>query len=682
MACGANNSTSYDLSSNGYDATFFASDFTMELAISGNSMELKINDVVVNTLTSSLLTSNTRWGFVIGEGNATGTDITLDDIQLYTGIAPASLRSTYLAVVSGGSLYSGTPSGVAITIGGSSIVHSTRLPIGTQEAFQKLYLCDGLTTGYQVFNPATNTVSKWEATAHFLPTEGEGTIYDITGVNTSNETFTVAEDLSSLADGDYFIVAGSTGNDGWYIVASVSGSGPTTITVDQNITDATVDGTIQLATKGCTMIALYRGRVIMAGLQTAPHNWFMSAVNNPFDWDYNPDIVSATQAVAGSSTNAGEIGDVITALIPYGDDTLIFGCDHTIWILRGDPATGGVIDALSYQTGVAGPEAFAFDPEGNLYFVGSGTLWRLARGTSELQSLSGNRMDTTFSNMNYATHHIRLIWDSVLSGLHIFVTATSEPTAGDEPTHYFWGQRSDGFWRDEYPVSMGPTAVFLYDADDPNDRAILIGGWDSYVRSTDASATNDDGTAIDSYILYPPIVAGGPLNNSRVNRIMATLDSASDDVTLSAYAEDTPQRVIEFATSSDVAVNITAVSIANKTFTVAEDWSERIAGDHLLVAGSTGNDGDYTLASLTGTGPTVLTVNETIVHATANGTIQYKDRVKFTRTLAAGRTTVLNRIAGNAVLLKLANSTAGETWAIENLIANVDAIGLTRKNQL
>lgn len=67
----------------------------------------------------------------------------------------------------------------------------------------------------------------------------------ITAVNTSTETFTLAGDHSELTSGDTIRVVGSTGNDGYWTVASTSGTGPTNITVNEDVTDATADGTIR-----------------------------------------------------------------------------------------------------------------------------------------------------------------------------------------------------------------------------------------------------------------------------------------------------------------------------------------------------------------------------------------------------------------------------------------------------
>lgn len=72
--------------------------------------------------------------------------------------------------------------------------------------------------------------------------------FDITDVDTVNETFTVVGiHTDKFAATQKFIVQGSTGNDANWVVDSTVRVGPNTvITVTGNITDATVDGTIIL----------------------------------------------------------------------------------------------------------------------------------------------------------------------------------------------------------------------------------------------------------------------------------------------------------------------------------------------------------------------------------------------------------------------------------------------------
>jgi len=70
----------------------------------------------------------------------------------------------------------------------------------------------------------------------------------ITGLNQVNQTFDIAGDWTGHIDlGDAVVVAGSTGNDGTYTVATATyAAGTTTIEVNEAIPDATVDGSITL----------------------------------------------------------------------------------------------------------------------------------------------------------------------------------------------------------------------------------------------------------------------------------------------------------------------------------------------------------------------------------------------------------------------------------------------------
>ena len=349
---------------------------------------------------------------------------------------------------------------------------------------------------------------------------------------------------------------------------------------------------------GARYIALYRGRIVLSGLIADPHNWFMSAAGDPLDWDYGA-TVSATMAVAGNNTDAGECPDIITCLAPYSDDLMFIGGDHTLWLLQGDPADRGRIDNISYQTGISGPDAFTFDPNGIFYFFGSGTIWRMAPGGAP-EPLSRNRMDATFGNIDLVSNIVHLAWDSIRRGLFIFVVPKTEGAT----THYYWDERTDGFWKIAFPNAQGPTTVLAFNGDDPDDNALILGGFDGYLRKIDSAVKDDDGTAVSSYVLYPPIVAGGPLKNTRVNSITAILDASSDDAVLTTYAEDTAQGAIESAT------------------------------------------------------------------------------IRYARTISAGRTKILNRVAGNAVMIKISNVVDEKAWAIENLLAEVEVIGRTRKNQL
>jgi len=92
--------------------------------------------------------------------------------------------------------------------------------------------------------------------------------YDISAVDAGADTFGVAGDKTSdFVDGDRFVVEGSTGNDGIYTCNgnSTHAGGTTTITVDQDITDATVDGYIEGAEKLSNVVSCHAEEIAENG---------------------------------------------------------------------------------------------------------------------------------------------------------------------------------------------------------------------------------------------------------------------------------------------------------------------------------------------------------------------------------------------------------------------------------
>lgn len=461
--------------------------FNFEIRVNANRIFVYINNALIhgNIDLTSAEQANTRIGVGVGASSPNIGGV-VNSIAVYTAIQPASLRSTDLVVVSAGTIYAGTPAnGLLPSASGTGLVTAGRVMM--QPAFQKMYFCDGLSTGYKVLDVAGNSVSTWTPTAESLP------------------------------------------------VGSVD------------------------ATRACRLIALYRGRIVLSGLSEDPQNWFMARAGDPLDWDYTPATTDATQPVAGGNSEAGLLGDIVTCLAPYQDDLLFMGGDHTLWVMRGDPAAGGQIDNISRQVGIVGPEAFTWDFS-RLYFLAQSGLYRVDAGGGNLEKIDRNRLDKVFDEIDYASNNIRLLYDRRWQGVHVFITPINEP---DAPTdHWFWDERTDSFWRDQYPTNHGPTAVHLYDADDPDDRAVLLGGWDGYIRSFTDAAASDDGEAIESFVQFSPLKLQGDLYMMRLHELQMVMGAGGDDVTLAAY---TGKSAEEAVTASAAQFSTTLVAGRNNS---------------------------------------------------------------------------------------------------------------------
>lgn len=295
-------------------------------------------------------------------------------------------------------------------------------------------------------------------------------------------------------------------------------------------------GSLPLNTR---LIARYRGRIVLAGSVNDPSNWFMSRVADPFDWNYSPATPSALQAVAGNVSEAGLVGDIVTALIPFSDDVLIFGGDQTIWQMAGDPAAGGSIDMVSDDTGIVW-NAWVKDPDDVCYFVGIDGVYTLRIGEKPV-SLTENRLDAVFDQLDLQANRILLMWDYIRKGLILIVAPV---VGGDSVEAFFWSKREDAWHRDAYVpglVNVGPTAVYGYDAESADDKVALFGGRDSFIRQIDPAAIDDDGNAVSNRVRYPPIAVDGGASDVKMREVLVLLAKNSGTVTLRVFAGQTAE---------------------------------------------------------------------------------------------------------------------------------------------
>lgn len=290
------------------------------------------------------------------------------------------------------------------------------------------------------------------------------------------------------------------------------------------------------------LIATWRGRCVLSGLLNDPQNWFMSAIGDPTDFDYFPQDVTPSQAVAGNNSPLGMVGDVVTALIPYSDDMMVCGGDHTVYVFNGDPVAGGQIDLVSDAIGIAWGSAWCKDPYGTLYFFSNKTgIYSWSPGQSLVRI--SQQIEPLLLEIDTGLKQVRMVWDDRYQGLHVFVTSLL--AAGAE-THFFYEQRTSAWWKTTFANKRhNPLASCVFDGNNPGDRVALIGSWDGYVRFFDPDATTDDGYPISSSVLIGPLVTKD-LDELLLKDLQAILGETSGDVTYEVFCGATA----EIATSN------------------------------------------------------------------------------------------------------------------------------------
>jgi len=299
--------------------------------------------------------------------------------------------------------------------------------------------------------------------------------------------------------------------------------------------------------------ALYRGRSVLSGNPEHPHQWYMARQNNPWDWAYIAN--DAQSPVFGNNADAGEIGDIIRALIPYSDDYFIFGGADSIYYLAGDPAAGGEINELSRTTGIFGANSWCFDNEGRLYFWGSNGIY-VVTIPEKPECISQVQLPNLINDEDAdpTTHRITMAYDRRNVGILTTITKLSNGSN----SNWWLDLRSGGLFPESYPNLCGAYSLAYYGANDPDYQGLLIGCKDGYIRKFDYTAKNDDigpsNTAINSYINFGPIslmkdenltgkinkldliTAGGGANGSQ---------SDSNDVTWKIFSGNSAGKVLE-----------------------------------------------------------------------------------------------------------------------------------------
>jgi len=367
------------------------------------------------------------------------------------------------------------------------------------------------------------------------------------------------------------------------------------------------DSTFGTISTEAYLCCLYRGRVVLAGDANAPHQWNMSKIANPWNWNY--DSTNPLTAVAGQDADAGKIGDIITALVPYSDDFLVFGCANSIYVLDGDPAMGGSIDRLSEGTGILGHTAWCKDNNGNLYFFGSGGLYRMSGGRSKPENISYGTLPELVDDwaVDADTHRIVLSFDPFREGIIISKTTIADGTN----LNYWYDLKLEGFFPETYPTECAIFSSLSYDADSSGTRGLLLGCNDGYIRDFVNTAKDDDvgdsDDAISSYATLPAILLGVKENADAEGKLHSLTIELAGGASSGSYS-DTDSVSYE-------------LHIGDDAETVMED----------ILDGAT---------------------------AFTSGTLTSKGR----------QTRIRGKVRGRWLGIKLYNSTASQTWAV-NLIS-------------
>ena len=166
--------------------------------------------------------------------------------------------------------------------------------------------------------------------------------------------------------------------------------------------------------------------------------------------------------------------------------------------------------------------------------------------------LSLHKIERQLQEIDFSAYHIKLVWNYQDEGLHIIQCPFEE--GGTQVAHWFWEAKVEAFAKDLFGHSdytnVQPTDVLVIDGDDFDDRLLLFGCEDGYVRKWDKSSKSDDtrpdGTtkqAIDAIVTIFPIQSGEQMTGmeAQFQGLTVVLGDAGDGARYELFASDEPE---------------------------------------------------------------------------------------------------------------------------------------------
>jgi hypothetical protein len=354
--------------------------------------------------------------------------------------------------------------------------------------------------------------------------DASGTLTEVTSLITLGLSFTQGVDLLQKL-----------------YIADHSGSGNALRVFDPSAnTLTTLTATAGTAPTGCKAIAKFRGRLVVANQASDPHQWFMSRVGDPLDWDYSvEDDTSA--AISGTLAEAFKMGEAITAIVPATDLCLFFGCTNSLWMMKGDPGYGGQIDNLSDRVGIIDHGAWCKTPEGVMVFMSHDGLYMSYAGCDDKarpQSLSRERIPDELLAIDTSTTLCILEYDTFSRGVHIYLSPKTGSTAA---SHWYFDWENKGFWKVEIPGVQQPQSIRAGRGVSSSQSCVYLGGIDGHIRKYSTAQANDDGTTFESYLDFGPFGEGHGFSTSCLEMITGTLATGSNAVTWTVRTGNSPQ---------------------------------------------------------------------------------------------------------------------------------------------
>jgi hypothetical protein len=268
---------------------------------------------------------------------------------------------------------------------------------------------------------------------------------------------------------------------------------------------------------------------------------FASAVDDPNDFNYAPANFTPSQAWALTTGQQGVVGDKVTGLCPYNDDTLIIFGERSIQVLQGDPTAGGRRTFITDSIGAAWGKAWCRDPMGNIFFVSNDLKVYIMTPGSKPQQIS-QPIAQLIQDRNTGELNIVCGYDYRTQAIHFFFTPIAEPG----PARHLTLELRTMAWSELVfkNENHDPLCCAIFDGNESSDRGLFFGSWIGYVYRFDHEAEDDDGTPIESEVVIGPFLTP-TTDEVHITEFQTVLAEESGDVDYDVLIGRTAEGALE-----------------------------------------------------------------------------------------------------------------------------------------
>ena len=442
-------------------------------------------------------------------------------------------RRNILVASSNGSVYRETFGGTMLDISATPTIATDRR-IDAAQSLQKLYIADH-------GNPVIDTTSSISGTT--LTASG----ITASTVDKDDCMVEISSGTGTITDGLYGIAAVGTGS---LTLSSNPGTGNCSARIERapKIFDPS-DNSLAILTPttgqyplGAGIIFFYRDRLAFA----LDNILYYSRQGTYTDFDFGVDADDVAKAIASDYADAGQIGDIITAAVPFHDDYVVIGGQNSMWLQEGDLAFSGEIVNMTTDTSIIMCGAHCCGPGGSLYFLGPDGVNYVETGrTPTIRNLTSGRIPRQLRSVNPSVYQVNMVYDHRRSGVHIYLSPEN-PTGR---VHWFYSVVKDSFWKMSLQNDHDAMSVLEYSNTQLGDVGVLLGCRDGYIRSYSDYAERDDDSGVTAYIDIGPFNLGDDVEAGSLDSLIGVLGKNSGDITWSVRIDEDHETVTDSSTS-------------------------------------------------------------------------------------------------------------------------------------